>query len=120
MTWVKLVSTPLPASGTAAWEYAACHSLKHECDAMWKLYGVAFVLTPSVQFWTIAIIMPTNKELLKLAKIANELEKPRTKVFAQESVKVPKRWDGSSFASSGLLMVGTLGRIFFNIYMYYF
>lgn len=104
----KLVSPPLSAAGAAAWGYAAWHSSTHEGDATWKLYSVAAALTLAILVWTVAVMMPTNKDLMKMAKIADEVDETEAKVFAQESVKAPRRWNWMNFVRAVLPMIGTV------------
>lgn len=53
-------------------------------------------------------MMPTNKDLMKMAKIADEVDETEAKVFAQESVKAPRRWNWMNFVRAVLPMIGTV------------
>lgn len=74
----------------------------------WVLYSTAGLLTFSVLPWTIAVMMPSNKELLGKAKIAGELEADgeKRRAFDLEAERAMRTWNIMNWVRAVLPMAG--------------
>lgn len=101
----KLVSPTVSAASGVAWAVAAWASYGRNNSLDWKLYAAAGLATFSILPYTVVVLMPTNKELMKRAKIAGDMEHVEDK-FAAESEEVLATWSTLSNVRVVLPMVG--------------
>lgn len=97
----KLVSPSVSAASTLLWGWSAWSA--RDSDAG-KFYAAAGGLTLGVLLWTVAVMMPTNLELMRRAKTAKE-DGESTK-FEEESAKVLATWNWMNYVRAVLPMVG--------------
>jgi hypothetical protein len=100
----KLVSPPVSAVSAVLWGVAAWVSHgRHGED--WKLYATAGFLTFAVPLWTVAVMMHTNNDLMKKAKVGGELE-AESESFKTSSEQALVTWDRMNMVRAVLPMVG--------------
>jgi hypothetical protein len=100
----KLVSPPVSATSALLWGYSAWSARDNEDSLEWKLYAMAGLATFSVLAWTVGVMMPTNLDLIRRAKIAKEVTE--TVVFGRESVEILARWSWMNYVRGVLPMAG--------------
>jgi len=100
----KLVSPPVSALSAALWGVAAWISHgQHSED--WKFYATAGAFTFAVPLWTVVVMLPTNNDLMKKAKLGGELE-AESESFKVTSEKALVKWDRMNMVRAVLPMVG--------------
>lgn len=116
------VSPPLAIFSLFTWGYASYLSYSHshspsisssislsgDGTSDWVLYVLAGGLSFSILPWTLIMMMPTNNELLRRAKVAKEREgKGEVKEEEdKESGKLIEKWDGLHFVRFWLPTLG--------------
>ena len=75
-----------------------------EDPSEWKFYAGAGLGTISVLMWTVAVMRPTNNELMRLVKVAKEAGK--TAAFERDSVVALARWSWMNYVRGILPLVG--------------
>jgi len=108
-----LVSPTFAASSLLLWSYSAWSSyhstsiLNSSSGADWKLYLLAGGLTFSILPWTLTVLMPVNKELMRRVKVVEERSSEAGgNNFGEESGVLIKRWDRLHFVRACLPLLG--------------
>jgi len=99
----KLVSPSVSAVTALLWALSAS-SVKDSEDSAWKLYAVAGLATASVPIWTVGFMLPTNNELMRMAKVAKEGSE--TTVYGREAGVLLNKWSWMNYVRAVLPMVG--------------
>lgn len=69
-----------------------------------KFYAVGGLATFAILPWTIAVMMPTNKELMRRVKVAKE--ETEGLAFGKDSEKILAQWDRMNYVRAVLPMIG--------------
>ena len=97
----KLVSPTVAAASTLLWGFTAWSARGTE---VWKFYAAGGLATFAILPWTIAVMMPTNLELMRRAKVAKEDAEGLN--FKKESAVMLTKWNIMNYVRAVLPMVG--------------
>lgn len=109
----KLVSPTVAAASSVAWGYITYISYATRelpgtsisGTPRWVLYGVAGLATFGILPWTVAVMMPTNNELIRRAKLEKKEAVEKEDV---EMEKLLKTWNQMNYLRAALPMVGVV------------
>jgi hypothetical protein len=102
----KYVSPPVSITSAVSWATAAWISHSQGGDSEWKLYAVAALATASVLGFTVLAMLPTNKELIRRAKVVTEAKGDELdREFEAKSEELIGLWDSLNYVRAVLPMV---------------
>jgi hypothetical protein len=97
----KLVSPTVTAASTLLWGFTAWSARGSE---VWKFYAVGGLATFAILPWTVAVMMPTNLDLMRRAKVAKE--DAESLKFEKESEVMLAKWNIMNYVRAVLPMIG--------------
>lgn len=97
----KLVSPTLAAASGVLWGLSAWIARGSED---WRFYAAAGIISFSILPWTVAVMMTSNKELMRRAKVSKE--EAESLKFGEDSAKILARWDSMNYVRAVLPMIG--------------